>query len=195
MWSQKDLAQSAGISPVTLNKFERGTSLLSAPNAATLKELFVNAGIEFPDPHGVRLRTEGVKILQGEEAMKILWDDIFNTLKDVGGEILITHVDEQRTLVQEAEALTSHIKRLKKHGITERLLSCEGDDFFLMPKKCYRWLEARHFHTSLSTYTYQDKVAIQMWDTSIIVLLQHKDAAQAERARFENLWTNAKIPE
>lgn len=192
-WTQEDLSRATGISKVTIIGFEKGASSLSAQSAALIKNAFFDAGVEFPDQLGVRKRTEGVQILEGEGALQTLWDDVFMRMKDVGGEILITHVDEARTLKQ-APGLVDHIKRLKKHGITERLLSCEGDEFFLMPKKCYRWMSQELFTGAISTYVYQDRVALQMWNTSTIILIHHRGAAEAERQRFEMLWQSAKIP-
>lgn len=192
-WTQEDLSKATKISKVSLIGFEKGASTLSPQNAAIVKGAFMDAGVEFPDQYGVRKKTEGVQILEGDSALQTLWDDVFTRMKDSGGEILITHVDEGRTLKQ-APSLLEHLKRLKKHGITERLLSCEGDELFLMPKKCYRWMSQELFTGAISTYVYQDRVALQMWNTSTIILIHHAGAAEAERQRFEMLWKNAKIP-
>lgn len=193
-WTQKDLAKIAGMSELAINNFERGISSMKDRNLALLTQAFMDGGVEFPDQYGVRKRTEGVKILKGPTALRELWNDVFERMKDKGGEIVITHVDEERTLKQEPEALLDHLKRLKKHGITERLLSCEGDETFLMPKKCYRWISKELFTSTISSYVYLDRVALQMWNESMIVLIQSEDAASAERKRFDFLWENAQIP-
>lgn len=193
-WTQKDLQGATGLSLPTINGFERGTSELQALNAELIRRAFIDAGVEFPDNYGVRLRTEGVRMIKGDDAMKTLWNFIFERMQQDGGEILITHVDEKRTLKYEPDALLEHIERLKKHGITERLLSCEGDDTYLMPKKCYRWLSKELFTLAISSYVFLDFVALQTWAESKIILIQDAEIADAERRRFEALWKGAKTP-
>lgn len=193
-WTQEDLAQASGISKVSIVQFERGQSDLKSNTSRAIEAAFRQADIEFPDAFGLRLRQDNVQILKGTDALKLLWDDIFHALRDGGGEVLITNVDEKRTLEVEPQALMDHLKRLKDNGISERLLSCEGDSCFLMPKEYYRWISKELFTFGTSTYLYADRVAFQMWRESIIVLIQSPDAFEAEKRRFEQLWANATIP-
>ncbi len=193
-WSQETLAKEVGVSTVSINNFERGHTDFKQETLKSLAAAFERHDIEFPDEYGVRRRTENVQIIKGDNYLNTLWDDIFQTLKDSGGEVLITNVDEKRTLDIEKNNLLSHIERLKNYNITERLLSCEGDDYFLMPKECYRWMSQELFTFSSSTYLYADRVAFQVWRQKIIVLIQSKEVHEAEVARFEHLWDSAKIP-
>ncbi len=194
-WTQEALAKEVGVSKVSINNFERGQTDLKSDTLKSLEAAFERHDIEFPDAYGVRRRTENVQVLKGPECLNILWDDIFNTLKNTGGEVLITNVDEKRTLDIEQDKLIQHLDRLKQYGIKERLLSCEGDDFFLMPKEYYRWISEELFTFGSSTYIYADRVAFQIWRENMIVLIQSKEAHAAEKKRFEHLWDNAKLPD
>src|SRR5690606_35888486 len=100
-----------------------------------------------------------VRILKGAEALPLLWDDIFETMKGVGGEILIAHLDEKRSHEDHSEALNAHLERLKRYGITERLLVCEGDRYHLQPAEYYRWLKKDVFQAGMTTFIYEGKVA------------------------------------
>ncbi len=194
-WTQETLAKEVGISKVSINNFERGQTDLKSDTLKSLEAAFERHDIEFPDEYGVRRRTDSVQVLKGEDYLNTLWDDIFNTLKSTGGEVLITNVDEKRTLDIEQDKLIQHLDRLKEYGIKERLLSCDGDNFFLMPKEYYRWISKELFTFGSSTYIYADRVAFQIWREKMIVLIQSKEAHAAEKSRFEHLWQTAKIPD
>lgn len=193
-WRQEDLAKAVGLSKVSINNFERGVTKLKSETVRAIEDAFARADIEFIGEVGVSRKTESVRVLKGHSALQNLWDDIFFTLQDHGGEVLITNVDEKRALEQQGSTLTEHLQRLKEYKIKERLLSCEGDTFFLMPEKCYRWISKELFTFGTSTYIYADRVAFQIWNESIIILIQSKDAHDAEKRRFEDLWARAKLP-
>lgn len=193
-WTQETLAREVGVSKVSINNFERGQSELKGETLKGLEAAFSRHDIEFPDEYGVRRRTDNVQILKGNNCLPLLWDDIFNCLKQTGGEVLITNVDEKRTLDVEKSNLTNHLDRLKEYGISERLLCCEGDTYFLMPRECYRWISKELFTFGTSTYVYADRVALQIWQEQMIILIQSRDAHEAEKRRFEHLWKNAAIP-
>jgi transcriptional regulator with XRE-family HTH domain len=193
-WTQQDLANAAGLSKTAINNFERGTTDIKGESMDAIRKAFESADIAFVGDYGVHKLTDTVQLLKGENALKELWDDIFETMMQTGGEILISNVDEKRTEDMEKKALHNHLNRLKEHNITERLLCCEGDTYFLMPVECYRWISKETFTYGTSTYIYNNKIALQLWNDSIIVIINSKDAATAERQRFEYLWKNAKIP-
>lgn len=193
-WRQEDLAKAVGLSKVSINNFERGVTNLKSETVRAIEEAFSKADIEFIGEVGVSRKTESVQVFKGPSALQKLWDDVFMSLRERGGEVLITNVDEKRALEAAGNTLTDHLQRLKDHKIKERLLSCEGDTFFLMPEKYYRWISKELFTYGTSTYIYADRVAFQIWNESMIVLIQSKDAHEAEKKRFEDLWARAKIP-
>lgn len=87
-----------------------------------------------------------------------------------------------------------HLKRLKEYKITERLLVCEGDNFFVQDPKCYRWLPKEIFKTGVMSLLYGNKLAIQFWNNSVCVIIENKNVYNEEKQRFEYLWDNALIP-
>jgi len=193
-WTQKDLASATGISKTSIVRFEQGTNELKAATLDIIRKTFENAGIIFPDDYGVRRKTDHVEIIQGTDAPKKLWENIFLSLKTPGGEVLITNVDESKGLEVDKSALLEHLAKLQEHNIKERLLSCEGDTNFLMPKEYYRWISKEMFDYGTTTYIYDNKVALQLWDNSMIMLVHSQVAFEAEKRRFEYTWKKAKIP-
>jgi DNA-binding XRE family transcriptional regulator len=55
-WTQEDLAKEAGVSALTISKFEAGLTTPVPSTLAVLKIAFEKAGVEFLDGDGVRLR-------------------------------------------------------------------------------------------------------------------------------------------
>lgn len=193
-WTQQELANQTGLSKTAINNFERGLAETKQVSLLLIKDAFEKGGVEFPTPFSVGRKIETVSILKGEEANSNLWDDIFYTLKDEGGEVLISSVDEKRVLADNPEGIDRHLKRLKDYDITERLLACEGDDTFLQPMECYRWLPEALFAALSPTFIYGDKVAIKLWEEKMIIVIHSTAAAEAEKRRFNYLWDQARLP-
>ncbi len=191
-WTQQDLADNAGMSKTAVNNYERGMHDIRADSLTAIRDAFERFDIEFVGDYGVQQRRDTVKILRGEDALPLLWDDIFESLKGKGGEVLIANLDERRSEGDHPDQLAQHLKRLKAHGITERLLVCEGDTYFLQPASCYRWLPKEVYEASMTSFIYSDKMALQLWRESMIILVQSPAAHNAEKQRFEFLWRSSR---
>jgi transcriptional regulator with XRE-family HTH domain len=192
-WTQQDLADATGLSKTSIFNFEKGEIDPRGVTQNLLAKAFDKAEIEFPDEFTVRRKREYVQILKGPDAIRKLWDDVYNSLKDCGGEVLISNVDETRALKSQPEILKRHLSRIKKYNIRERLLICEGDMNLLMPRECYRWISKELFNAGVSSYVYANKVALILWGSSIVTLIYSHDAYQAEKKRFEFLWEKAMV--
>ncbi len=193
-WTLEDLARASGLSRTSLNTFEQGTSNAKADTYRMIREAFERAGVEFLGSEGLRMQSDVLKMLQGDTCYEQLLDDVFDTLKDTGGEILICSVDERKAYHLYPEKLTAHFKRLKTARITERMLAQENDTFFLQPIDCYRWIPAAFFSSTAQTFIYGHKIAIKSWTSKMVIIMGNKDAADAERKRFEFIWQHAKLP-
>lgn len=194
-WTIDDLAENSGLARSVILRLEKEETNIRHTSLSALLKTFSKANIDFIGRHGVSEKRDSVELLRGENALEKLWENIIFTLGDTGGEILITNVDEKKALENDDGSLIAHLDNLKTHNITERLLSCEGDTHFIMPKHCYRWLPKEVFAAGNSTYIYDGKVAYQLWNEQIIVLIHSNDAFAAEKKRFEYIWETALIPD
>ena len=193
-WTLEDLASYSGMNKNALAKFERNEGAPRKSTLDTIYKTFSIANIELLGESGVREKEDGVELFSGEDCLQKLWQNILFTFGDSGGEVLITNVDEKRTIETVQGDLYQHLDNLKQRGITERLLSCEGDNLFLAPKECYRWIPKEVFSMSTATFIYAEKLAYYLWTKDIVVLVHCKQASDAERERFEYMWKKAKIP-
>ena len=191
---QIELAELSGLSKTAITHFESGLFHPRAENMSNIKAALESRGIDFIGLNGVQRRETAFRVMEGDDMYQEVWDDIFDTLKETGGEVLISYVDDGQIFKEHPEKLEAHLKRLDKHNITERLLSCEGDDVFIQSKECYRWLPEEVFKAGIMTLIYGEKVAFQFWNHSTALVVKNKKIKDEEKQRFEYLWENAIIP-
>ncbi|MEO1193316.1 MAG: helix-turn-helix domain-containing protein [Pseudomonadota bacterium] len=195
-WSQPNLADYAGVTTQTVLKFEKeGPDSVAHKTMATIAGAFRREGIEFLEDDGVKRTNNTVTLWEGETANRTMLDDIYRTLGKTGGEVIIAGLKEV-PVVERSDFLflQEHLDRLKKAGITERILVEEGDSDFVAPAEWYRWLPRQYF--SANTFQlYGDKLAIITWGPpQKIVVINNPLTAQAFRTLFNFVWDNALIP-
>ncbi len=194
-WTQQDLADASGLSKTAINNFEKGHSDIKAESSRAIRMAFESADIEFLGEEGLRKKTEKTWTLKGSSAFGDLLDDIYITLKDdKGSEIFVTNMDENITTLTPPKKLLEHLERLKDRDIIQRVLCSEGTSTMMAAPDFCRWLPKDSVQTNITTFIYADKVALELWDQSMIVIVESREAAQAERRRFESMWAKAQTP-
>ncbi len=194
---QKELAEDCGLSKTAITHFESGLFNLRTENMLKLRLAFEKRGIEFIGNYGVQKKQINFYVLDNRHnatALPELWDDIFESFKEEGGEVLISHLNEREAFDTHPEKLRNHLRRLKEHNISERLLVCEGATFFIQNQDCYRWLRKDVYKTCMTSFLYANKLALQFWNGHFILLIDHPDIYKEEKDRFEYLWDTALIP-
>lgn len=197
-WSQPDLAERCGLATMTISKFEKDEG--SRPEARTISKIaavFEIAGVAFLEGGGVEPRQNLLTVLEGGDANSQILDDIYHTLKDTGGEVLIAGLSEvdKNAEPERYEFLTSHIQRLKKAGITERMLIEEGDTNLIAPSNWYRWIPKDRF-SDTPFQLYGDRIAMIDWGPpQKIVVIDHPSFANTFRNLFNLVWDEAKLVE
>lgn len=196
-WTQEDLANFAKLSKAAINNLERR---IVTPRMETLKvieQTFSDAGVEFTEGPGVKLKGEELKVYmyEGQDSVYRLHNDIFETLKDSGGELLISGVNEEQFVKSAGERLLKLLEKMRKHGISSRLLSLEGDKYFIEPASSYRWVSPNLF-SQVPYLVYGKKYAIILFGApSRVVLVENEAVANSYRKQFNNNWDGAKIPD
>jgi transcriptional regulator with XRE-family HTH domain len=191
-WSVADLAYHSGVSAPTISSFEQDAAGRRGSTLSQKTILKINAAFE---RFGVEITQDGIQkkdlrsfILKGDDANKQLLDDIFETLKDTGGEILIFGLSEPEPGNPNFEKVLSHIERLKKAGITERILIQKGDRNLVAPKEWYRWYRGKDFN-AYPFQLYGSKIAMIDWGPpEKIVVVDHTHFAETYRVMFDALW-------
>lgn len=193
-WTQQDLADASGLSKTAINNFEKGHSDIKNESLRAIRLAFESADIEFLEEDGLRRRSEKVRILKGNSAFGDLLDDIYETLRKTGGEVLISHLDEGITANIPPKRLLEHLERMRASNIYERVICARDTATMLAPAPQCRWVDKAQVRGSPTMFVYGRKVAMEMWDQALIVIIESRDAHNAERLRFESLWAEADVP-
>ncbi|NBX65466.1 MAG: helix-turn-helix domain-containing protein [Proteobacteria bacterium] len=193
-WSQAELSRRTGISTTSIGNIESGHTQARESTLAIIRKAFENSGISFIDG-GVRQHEQFVQILEGPDANDRLLEDVFQTLRDTGGEILISGLEEPKDKNSDAhKKLAKHLDRLSAANITERILLQKGDTNFVAPKSWYKWVPKEHF-SSFPFQLYGNKLAMINWGPpQKIIIVENNLTAQSFRALFDFAWSSAEIP-
>jgi transcriptional regulator with XRE-family HTH domain len=193
-WSQADLARRTGISATSIGSIENGQSTPRANTLHTIQVTFENAGIEFIGREGVRQKTGDIRVFSGQQGLIDFYEDVYASIKDFSGEILVSNVDERLFIKALGEFANTHIERVSRlQNVTYKILIREGDDY--TPGSGYA--EYRHMpqelFASVPFYLYNDKLAIMQFDGETTVIVMHYPAiASAYKSQFADIWTRSK---
>ena len=194
-WTQEELANAANLSKPAVNLIERRISNPKIDTIEAIQRSLENAGVEFTEGPGVKLRSSVLKtqILEGEDSLFRLINDIFDTLKGTDKELMIAGVKEEK-YKNSGDRILKGIEKRIKHGIKTKLLSCEGDTTFIEPIEHYRWMP-KEFFSKTPYYVYDNKYAILLWGPpQKIVIIENEEIAESYRQQFQAHWDAAKIP-
>lgn len=195
-WTQDDLATNSGLSKASIQNYENGKT---EPNSTSLNKIvkaFADNGIEFLDD-GVRLYTKPFKIYEGqEEFMDFMWD-VYNTVKDTGGEIVVSNVDERDFIKYQGDGAQAYMDAMATvKDLRFRILIEENDYNFVGSEYAkYKWVSSDEFG-EIPFYIYGNKKAdIVFADGTVKVFVtNNKDIATHYRRTFDSQWKRAKLP-
>lgn len=83
-WSQEDLAHATGLAVSTIRNMETGF-IPRGKTATLVRRAIENAGLEFIEPEGFRLKKDEIALLEGPESAARLFDDILDVTRKSGG--------------------------------------------------------------------------------------------------------------
>lgn len=196
-WSQSDLADRTGISATSIGSIENGQSTPRSSTLQTIRKAFEDAGIEFIGRDGIRLKTGDVRIFSGREGFADFFTEVYRTLDQEGGEVVVSNVDERKFAKWHGEAGDEHLRRMATlKGVKYKILIQEGDTYFPASGYAeYRWLPAEQF-SSVPFYVFGKRLAILLFDIEpIIILLNYPAVAEAYRKQFLAMWDRSRAPE
>lgn len=193
-WKLSDLAKVTGITVNGISLIERGEVQGRRDSLETIQKAFEEAGVEFTPGSGVKKKDRIVETFEGQGAQQSLLNDVYETLRDSGGEVLIAHVDEAIAVNDlSQEFLSQHIKRLKSSGITERMLVRAGDTNVVTSPNDYRAIPEEYFIPT-PMFIYGEKLALMSWSpTPRAVILQDGRFAESARRLFNFVWDKAQV--
>ncbi len=200
-WSQQDLSQRTGISATSIGSIENGLTTPRASTLETIRSTFERNGIEFLGLEGVRIQNNYIQTLTGQTGFRQFMDDLYETARTVGGEIVLFNanpVNWHKWLGE--EWFNNHSKRMRELGdkITVRITSKMGEHNFISRDFAqYRWFPD-DLLTDRALYAYGDNLAfVNFEDNEVsVIVLKQADFANVFRVLFNIAWHNvAMLPD
>lgn len=199
-WSQEDLAKRANISLSTVRSFENGI----LPRTSTINQIYLTleeAGIEFTEGSGVRLRNEYVRVYFGHDSIDQFFDDVTKTVKTRSGDVVF--VTQSQNIMLHCCGITpnNRLERLEELNKTTsvKCIIPDASSSILVPEIEFRTLP-KHYTGPWSYCVFGDKYAhiLQEGHSSFIFVVFHKPiAAHDYHNHFLSLWNQAlplKVP-
>ena len=134
-----------------------------------------------------------VETYKGKTVVRIALRDIINSLKEKGGEVLCTAVDESVPFSQYQTICDQYERDMLHYRIKERVLIKEGTKgIFQTGTSKYKKIQAKFFNQN-PIQIYGDNVQIIVWgNPDYLIIIRNKGVAESYRKQFELLWQIAK---
>lgn len=190
--TQEELAVESGIARSTLYKIMNGASY-RGETIRRISSILEARGVEFLPGEGVRKKEKTVTTFTGQDCLQELLLDVYRTLRDNGGELLIAHLDEglaSRSLKK--EFLDEQIRKRKAARITCRLLVRADDPHLIPPFETYRAIPDESF-SPYPFYIYGSKLALLSWEPEPrVIVIDDLRFAQSATKLFDIVWNGGK---
>jgi hypothetical protein len=201
-WENKELHEASGVSEKTAYSVKTGHSRPQPAVLAAIRKALEDSGIEFTEQDGVRRRSESVQVLQGPGDFRAFYDIVYEHLKQHGGTICVSGVDEKLFAKYQGDQHQLHIERMNKlteerDDIQVEILIREGDtNFTATSYASYRW-QSRDSFSPTAFYVFGDYLALisfQSENAPKVILIRSAVFAEGYRRQFAEEWDRAKIP-
>ena len=191
--TQKDLSEATGITRANLSKFDKGQTTFRVDTMARLTDFFDNNNIQFTANNGAEFKPkQDILKLYGHHGFVTFMDDVYETIKEKGGEICVSNVNERNWIRwMTNELYKQHAERMKPlRNFSFKIFIEEDDDFFIASE----FGEYKHIPTDFfneqSFYVYGDKLALIAFEEHDvrIHIIHNPGWAQSFRRLFNYAW-------
>lgn len=133
-----------------------------------------------------------VETYKGKNVTRIALRDIINTLKEGGGTVLCTAVEEEVPLLKYKTICDQYERDMIRFKIKERVIIKQGDKgIFQRGTSTYRKIPKKFFNPN-PVQIYGDNVQTIVWgNPDYLIIIRNKNVADSYRKQFELLWKTA----
>ena len=191
-WTQSELADKCNLTKATIANIENDKHHLTSKTANKIHQAFKSARVEFLINDGIRSKFDIVKTLDGREGVIYLLNDIYDSVKDVGGCVKISGIEKKSlTKIINNEYLEMHENRMEKvNNLSSKILSSDGaEDIEYKSYREYRQIPSEYFFP-LPIYIYDRKVAFVMLDPLRVLLIENFHLFLVNSNQFDMIWDN-----
>lgn len=186
---QKDLADLAELTNVTIANIEADENCARPSSIMYIKKALTSLGVNFIGDDGVSLSEGVTKIYEGVDELKKFFNVLYEKFLLKGGIVRISGVREEIfTKYLGQEFATLHSERVAMLDITFRVLVERSDSSLKYDYPKYREIPSEYFF-SLPTYIYDDTVTHIIWGKDVkAISIKNSDLARAQSLQFEMIW-------
>lgn len=197
-WDATVLAEKTGLTRETVSRIE--TSIVQ-PHEKTLAKIhraFDETGVEFIENQGVRFKPNDIEVYEGSERFHDFTEFVYEHLKQYGGDVCISAVDEGQFLKfrKDPELYRKRMKELVDRGdVSVRILATESKFTSIFAK--FKWQPQQQSVAATSFYAFGNCLALISFASEpppYVVLHKSGPFAEAYRHAFNIAWENAKDP-
>lgn len=133
-----------------------------------------------------------VETYKGSSVVRISLRDIITTLKDTGGTVYCTAVDESIPFIQNKTLCDQYERDMKRYKIKERVIIKKGSKgLFQRGTSLYRYIPLKYYNPN-PTQIYGDTVQVLVWgNPNYLIIIRNKAVADSYRKQFEMMWKGA----
>lgn len=197
-WSQKDLAERAGVTEATVRNAEKDGATPNSKTLAAITRAFDGESIVFINKSGVEQRKDVIVDYEGSQGFVDFMFDVYLGAKEFGGVICLHNARPQNWIKwMGQDEYDKHSRRMEELGksIEVRITAEEGNLLFIANKFAeYRWFPKEWFNEK-SIYMYGDKLALMDFeDNSVnIRVLKNKEFTDSVKILFNIAWDSVAI--
>jgi DNA-binding XRE family transcriptional regulator len=194
-WSQDRLALESGVARATIKNIENQCGIARSETVRAVQLTLDRAGIEFLPGSGVRLRNSMIETHEGPDANRILVEDIYDTLRDTGGDLSIAFLNETRA-VQDlgADYLAEQCRKREEAQIKMRLLIHPSERLSVTSLENYRVVPEEYF-SEHPMFIYGSKVALLCTrPVPSVVIVKNDRIADTATKLFNFVWDRSAMP-
>jgi sugar-specific transcriptional regulator TrmB len=133
-----------------------------------------------------------VEVYKGQNIVRTGLKDVINSLKEGGGEVLCTAIDESIPLQIDKVAVKQYEKELSAKGIREKVIIADGNTgMFTGTTTQYKTIPKEYFNPN-PTQVYGNNIQIYLWGAPPhLIIIRNKELADAHRKQFNLMWRTA----
>ena len=197
-WEATELGKRTNLSRETIANIESERTQPREGSLERIAKAFDDAGVDFTDNEGVRLKSTGVDVYEGPETFDKFYQFLYEHLRDHSGEVCLYTYDETlpAKFRKNPEIHRKRMKELIDRGdVTFRVLATISD-FITHGYVQFKWLPQQQ-PTPTGFYAFGECLALLSFvnpKSPYIVVIKSAPLAEAYRQSFEVAWQNADEP-
>lgn len=195
-WTQRQLADAAGLSLRTLSSIELGETVPRLDTLSSIQSAFEAKNVIFGPEDAVKLASERLDIqkFEGPTCMEILMTDVVDQLRWHGGDCYTNGPNEEHYLTLNEKMVDRFYADCFTYKIRDFVLVEKGFSDFISRPSHYRWV-SRDILGKLAYTVYHDSVALLTFEkTPRLVIIRNQSIADHFMKQFNSVWAMSQTP-